>query len=57
MVTMAKIGRSLEAQGKNKSASEQYLAAMDYARTLEQSEGVKKAIANLHTDLADVLRD
>ncbi len=54
-ITIVKIGRSLKAQGKNKSALEQYSTAMDYARTLEQSEVLRRSVGYLHSDLADAL--
>jgi len=57
LITMAKIGRSLEVQGKNKAASDQFIAATDYARTLEQKKNVKESIGNLHLDLADTLTE
>lgn len=57
LVAMSAIGSSLEAQGKNKSASQQFISAMDYAGTLEQSETVRKSVATLHIYLASMMRN
>jgi tetratricopeptide (TPR) repeat protein len=54
-VTWQSIGRCLAAQGRPSQAADCYRRALALAQTLEKTETLQKAIAVVHTDLADVL--
>jgi tetratricopeptide (TPR) repeat protein len=57
MVTLTRLGRCLRAQGQPSEAEAHYRQAIKVAEKLEQSEGVKRHIGAIHTDLADVLAE
>jgi tetratricopeptide (TPR) repeat protein len=54
---LVQLGRCLEAQGHPGEAERHYRQAIKVAEKLEQSEGVKRHIGAIHTDLADVLAE
>jgi tetratricopeptide (TPR) repeat protein len=56
-VTLGRLGRSLEAQGKPSAAAEAYRDALELADKLEQDDDVRRMIGRRHTDLADVLTE
>lgn len=54
-VTIARLGRCLEAQGQTAQAAACHQQGLAVAAQLEQSEGVKRQGGSLHTELAGVL--
>ena len=56
-VTLHRLGRCLDAQGKPTAATEQYRAALKAAEALGQTPQVQREIGACHADLADVLTD
>ena len=56
-LTLGRLGRSLQAQGKPETAAETYRETLVAAGKLEQKDDVRRMAGAIHTDLADVLRD
>ncbi|MFN6525988.1 tetratricopeptide repeat protein [Nostoc sp. ChiSLP03a] len=56
-LTLNRLGRCLRFQGQAAQAATYYRQALGVATQLEQSDGVKRHIRNLQTDLADLLSD